>query len=188
MHASRLQIFEQASDLVITDLVQKMTRLIISRLMINGRQELLWKRWRMTRASSSARTPHIEVGSERTRTFLQKVSGKLALLYLDVYIHVFRHSKPRGPMSNSCKISHSALPTAAGRYHLYISWACPWANRCAAMLYLKVSAQMSTLDVRCLLLVGTLPLTLFERSQVTSALLAMTSSFCCHFVCRGLRT
>ena len=28
---------------------------------------------------------------------------------------------------------------AAGRYHLYISWACPWASRCAAALYLKVS-------------------------------------------------
>ncbi|GBF89678.1 glutathionyl-hydroquinone reductase-like [Raphidocelis subcapitata] len=26
---------------------------------------------------------------------------------------------------------------AAGRYHLYISYACPWANRCLAVIYLK---------------------------------------------------
>ena len=25
----------------------------------------------------------------------------------------------------------------AGRYHLYISWACPWANRCAAVRHMK---------------------------------------------------
>lgn len=30
---------------------------------------------------------------------------------------------------------------AAGRYHLYISWACPWANRCAATMYLKACAK-----------------------------------------------
>ncbi|CAL8464887.1 g4422 [Coccomyxa elongata] len=29
------------------------------------------------------------------------------------------------------------FPAEAGRYHLYISWACPWANRCAATMYLK---------------------------------------------------
>ena len=26
----------------------------------------------------------------------------------------------------------------AGRYHLYISYACPWADRCLAVLYMKV--------------------------------------------------
>lgn len=30
-----------------------------------------------------------------------------------------------------------------GRYHLYISWACPWANRCAAVMYLKVTGGLS---------------------------------------------
>jgi putative glutathione S-transferase len=28
----------------------------------------------------------------------------------------------------------------AGRYHLYISYACPWANRCLAAMYMKVTA------------------------------------------------
>lgn len=33
--------------------------------------------------------------------------------------------------------SHAVFQPAANRYHLYISYACPWANRCLAMLYLK---------------------------------------------------
>lgn len=28
-------------------------------------------------------------------------------------------------------------PAAAGRYHLYVSHACPWANRCVAVLHMK---------------------------------------------------
>ena len=32
------------------------------------------------------------------------------------------------------------LAAAAGRYHLYISLACPWANRCLAVRNLKVRA------------------------------------------------
>eukprot|EP00850_Spirogloea_muscicola_P017732 SM000155S01661 [mRNA] locus=s155:247992:249920:+ [translate_table: standard] len=31
----------------------------------------------------------------------------------------------------------SGFPAAAGRYHLYISYACPWASRCYAFLKLK---------------------------------------------------
>jgi len=31
----------------------------------------------------------------------------------------------------------SVFPAEAGRYHLYISWACPWAHRTAMMLTLK---------------------------------------------------
>eukprot|EP01087_Luapelamoeba_hula_P005248 TRINITY_DN15321_c0_g1_i1.p1 TRINITY_DN15321_c0_g1~~TRINITY_DN15321_c0_g1_i1.p1 ORF type:complete len:379 (-),score=55.37 TRINITY_DN15321_c0_g1_i1:122-1141(-) len=31
----------------------------------------------------------------------------------------------------------SAYPPAAGRYHLYVSYACPWASRCLAFLALK---------------------------------------------------
>lgn len=32
---------------------------------------------------------------------------------------------------------HPVFKPAANRYHLYISYACPWANRCLAILYLK---------------------------------------------------
>lgn len=34
---------------------------------------------------------------------------------------------------------------AGGRYHLYIAYACPWANRCLAVLYMKVQF----LDIQC---------------------------------------
>eukprot|EP01031_Cornospumella_fuschlensis_P035735 gene35735-43344_t len=33
--------------------------------------------------------------------------------------------------------NHPFFKPAANRYHLYISYACPWANRCLAMLHLK---------------------------------------------------
>lgn len=33
------------------------------------------------------------------------------------------------------------MTDAAGRYTLYISYACPWANRCLAVLKLKVRFQ-----------------------------------------------
>eukprot|EP00039_Didymoeca_costata_P023895 m.8626 g.8626 ORF g.8626 m.8626 type:complete len:345 (-) comp3932_c0_seq1:163-1197(-) len=35
------------------------------------------------------------------------------------------------------KEKDAKYPAAAGRYHLYISYACPWANRCLAVLKLK---------------------------------------------------
>lgn len=35
----------------------------------------------------------------------------------------------------------------SGRYHLYISWACPWANRCAAMLALKGLTKAISMSV-----------------------------------------
>ena len=31
----------------------------------------------------------------------------------------------------------SGFPAAAGRYHLYVAWACPWAHRTAIMRKLK---------------------------------------------------
>ena len=31
----------------------------------------------------------------------------------------------------------SRFKPESGRYHLYISWACPWANRCATVIHLK---------------------------------------------------
>jgi len=31
----------------------------------------------------------------------------------------------------------ATFPPAAGRYHLYVAHACPWANRCLATLYMK---------------------------------------------------
>lgn len=44
-----------------------------------------------------------------------------------------------------CHATHS--PTfcnlrAAGRYHLYVAYACPWASRCLAALYLKVCTEV----------------------------------------------
>ena len=36
----------------------------------------------------------------------------------------------------------SCACAADKRYHLYISWACPWASRCAAVLYLKVRMHL----------------------------------------------
>lgn len=35
------------------------------------------------------------------------------------------------------KDPHSPFPAEAGRYHLYISYACPWASRCLAYLKIK---------------------------------------------------
>jgi len=36
------------------------------------------------------------------------------------------------------------VPRAAGRYHLYISLACPWANRCLAVRNLKVRPKRAS--------------------------------------------
>lgn len=36
------------------------------------------------------------------------------------------------------------MPRAAGRYHLYISLACPWANRCLAVRNLKVRPKRAS--------------------------------------------
>ncbi|KAL0800346.1 hypothetical protein Bca101_055521 [Brassica carinata] len=33
--------------------------------------------------------------------------------------------------------SNSQFPVEAGRYHLYISYACPWASRCISYLVIK---------------------------------------------------
>ncbi|XP_015885375.2 uncharacterized protein LOC107420824 isoform X1 [Ziziphus jujuba] len=41
----------------------------------------------------------------------------------------FRNSISRGP--------NSQFPAESGRYHLYISYACPWASRCLAYLKIK---------------------------------------------------
>lgn len=32
---------------------------------------------------------------------------------------------------------NSQFPAEAGRYHLYVSYACPWASRCLAYLKIK---------------------------------------------------
>ena len=42
------------------------------------------------------------------------------------------HTPPRPALS-----PFSPLPLAAGRYHLYVSLACPWACRCLAVLHMK---------------------------------------------------
>ena len=43
--------------------------------------------------------------------------------------------------------SHEIYKPEANRYHLYISLACPWANRCFSMLYLKGLQHIITVDV-----------------------------------------
>lgn len=63
---------------------------------------------------------------------------------LDVF---FLHSDTNQPDSHyrvvSCQLGHrsdwfdSADVCAAGRYHLYISYACPWACRALATVHLK---------------------------------------------------
>lgn len=35
------------------------------------------------------------------------------------------------------KDPNSTFPAEAGRYHLYVSYACPWASRCLAYLKIK---------------------------------------------------
>lgn len=39
-------------------------------------------------------------------------------------------------------IGQDGFEAEAGRYHLYVSLACPWANRCLATLYLKVGCWL----------------------------------------------
>lgn len=41
----------------------------------------------------------------------------------------------------------SDFPPESGRYHLYVAHACPWANRCSAMLKLKKLEQHIGLSV-----------------------------------------
>ena len=43
--------------------------------------------------------------------------------------------------------SHEIYKPETNRYHLYISLACPWANRCYSMLYLKGLHHIITVDV-----------------------------------------
>jgi len=41
------------------------------------------------------------------------------------------------PFRNIPSADHEKFQPEAGRYHLYISWACPWANRCATVRHMK---------------------------------------------------
>uniref|UniRef100_A0ACD5TEI0 Uncharacterized protein n=1 Tax=Avena sativa TaxID=4498 RepID=A0ACD5TEI0_AVESA len=46
----------------------------------------------------------------------------------------------RSPSTFRCSVSRDAsarFPAVPGRYHLYVSYACPWASRCLAYLKLK---------------------------------------------------
>ena len=46
----------------------------------------------------------------------------------------------RSPSTFRSSVSSDAsarFPTVPGRYHLYVSYACPWASRCLAFLKLK---------------------------------------------------
>lgn len=37
----------------------------------------------------------------------------------------------------------------AGRYHLYVSYACPWACRCVAAMYMKVNCRLTFPLLHC---------------------------------------
>jgi len=50
-------------------------------------------------------------------------------------------TKNRTPAGFRSHIGQDGFEAEAGRYHLYISLACPWANRCLATLYVKVGAR-----------------------------------------------
>ena len=39
------------------------------------------------------------------------------------------------------------FPAAANRYHLYVSYACPWASRCLALRELKGLTDVISVDV-----------------------------------------
>jgi glutathionyl-hydroquinone reductase len=44
----------------------------------------------------------------------------------------------RSPSTFRSSVSRDGrFPVVAGRYHLYVSYACPWASRCLAFLKLK---------------------------------------------------
>ena len=44
----------------------------------------------------------------------------------------------RSPSTFRSSVSRDGrFPAVAGRYHLYVSYACPWASRCLAFLKLK---------------------------------------------------
>ncbi len=47
---------------------------------------------------------------------------------------------PPWPAQYVTNRSHT-VPIAAGRYHLYVSLACPWASRCVAALNMKASGS-----------------------------------------------
>lgn len=49
---------------------------------------------------------------------------------------------------------NSQFPAEAGRYHLYVSYACPWASRCLAYLKIKgldhaISFTVSSPKLQC---------------------------------------
>lgn len=60
------------------------------------------------------------------RSALDEVSGSGSFMRTD---SAFRNFILRDP--------NSQFPAESGRYHLYISYACPWACRCLAYLRLK---------------------------------------------------
>lgn len=55
----------------------------------------------------------------------------------------------------------SQFPAESGRYHLYISYACPWASRCLAFLKLK------GLDKAISYTVTFLSVTIFVKKKLT---------------------
>lgn len=46
------------------------------------------------------------------------------------------------------KDSNSQFPAESGRYHLYISYACPWASRCLSYLKIKGLDNAISFSVR----------------------------------------
>lgn len=45
----------------------------------------------------------------------------------------------------------SQFPAESGRYHLYISYACPWASRCLAYLKIKGLDKDISFTVKCII-------------------------------------
>lgn len=45
----------------------------------------------------------------------------------------------------------SQFPAESGRYHLYISYACPWASRCLAYLKIKGLDKAISFTVNCIM-------------------------------------
>ena len=60
------------------------------------------------------------------RSALDEISDSDAFVR---YASIFRNLISRDP--------NSQFPPKSGRYHLYVSYACPWASRCLAYLKIK---------------------------------------------------
>jgi len=61
--------------------------------------------------------------------------------------HASGEQRTDATFRNWVKVGDAEFPPEAGRYHLYISHACPWANRCNTVRYMKGLTDVIGLSV-----------------------------------------